>query len=55
MKTLHSFGFGLALLSGFASVGCAAAMPSQDLLDARALYAQANQGPAPALNPDAGL
>jgi outer membrane protein OmpA-like peptidoglycan-associated protein len=51
MKSLHSFGFAFALLGGFASAGCATAMPSQDLLDARALYARANQGPAPGINP----
>jgi outer membrane protein OmpA-like peptidoglycan-associated protein len=51
MKSLHSFGFAFLLLGGFASAGCATAMPSQDLLDARALYARANQGPAPGINP----
>ena len=42
-----SLGFTLALLAG-----CATARPPQELLDARASYSQAEQGPAKTLKPD---
>jgi outer membrane protein OmpA-like peptidoglycan-associated protein len=42
----------LALLAGYAVVGCASTPPPPELLDARAAYIRAESGPAAQLKPD---
>jgi outer membrane protein OmpA-like peptidoglycan-associated protein len=49
MKTIHHFGVAIVLAT--VSAGCAAALPPQDLVTARATYGTASQGPAATLDP----
>ncbi|HEY8087093.1 MAG TPA: OmpA family protein [Polyangiaceae bacterium] len=49
MKTIHCTGILVVLAT--AAAGCAAAMPPQDLVTARATYGRAAQGPAGTLDP----
>jgi outer membrane protein OmpA-like peptidoglycan-associated protein len=54
MRThVHSFG-ALTLSLGLAALtGCGSAQPPRELVDARAAYTRAQEGPAPNVNPDA--
>jgi len=51
MKTTSSIGFLFAFASAVGIVGCAAAVPPQDLVNARAAYERASKGPAQQLDP----
>lgn len=48
MKTLRS---ALSLVALTGAVGCSAAVPPQDLVNARSAYRRANVGPAQQLDP----
>src|ERR1700742_250554 len=53
-RTVMNTMFGRIFLVGFTGLaGCAAAMPPQDLVTARASYARASHGPAATLDPAA--
>ena len=51
MKTIRNIGLVLAMTGIPGIIGCAAAMPPQDLVNARTAYNRASRGPAPAFNP----
>jgi outer membrane protein OmpA-like peptidoglycan-associated protein len=52
MKSIRSLGLLIALTSTtLGSIGCAAAVPPQDLVNARSAYGRASTGPAAQLNP----
>jgi outer membrane protein OmpA-like peptidoglycan-associated protein len=51
MKTIRNIGLVLAMTGIPGILGCAAAMPPQDLVNARTAYDRASKGPAPAFNP----
>jgi outer membrane protein OmpA-like peptidoglycan-associated protein len=51
MKTIRNIGLVVAMAGMPGILGCAAAMPPQDLVNARTAYNRANTGPAPTFNP----
>jgi len=51
MTRIRNFGHMVAIIGVPSMLGCAAAMPPQDLVNARTAYDRANTGPAPAFNP----
>jgi outer membrane protein OmpA-like peptidoglycan-associated protein len=51
MKTIRNIGLVVAMAGMSGILGCAAAMPPQDLVNARTAYDRASRGPAPAFNP----
>lgn len=51
MKTIRNISLVVAMASIPSIVGCAAAVPPQDLVNARTAYDRASRGPAPTLNP----
>jgi outer membrane protein OmpA-like peptidoglycan-associated protein len=51
MKTIRSASLLIALVGAAGIAGCAAAMPPQELLDARNAYERASKGSAPQLDP----
>jgi outer membrane protein OmpA-like peptidoglycan-associated protein len=51
MKTIRNIGLAVAMTCIPGITGCAAAMPPQDLVNARTAYDRASKGPAPAFNP----
>jgi outer membrane protein OmpA-like peptidoglycan-associated protein len=51
MKTIRNIGLLVAMTGSTGISGCGAAMPPQELVNARSAYARANQGPAPQFNP----
>jgi outer membrane protein OmpA-like peptidoglycan-associated protein len=51
MKTIRNIGLLVAMTGSTGISGCGAAMPPQELVNARSAYARANQGPAPKFSP----
>ena len=51
MKTIRNIGLVIAIAGMPTILGCAAAVPPQDLVNARTAYDRANNGPTPAFNP----
>lgn len=51
MKTIRNIGLVIAIAGVPTILGCAAAVPPQDLVNARTAYDRASKGPTPALNP----